>query len=130
MGRGSEAIAAMADHFGLVVERRKPILLVAVVPGAEVVQFAPGFPFLAGELQRRLIGLHPLLLQPAVGIEHRGVNHGPGIVGDDPGRVDLIRGVVIFGRSYRLILGRHPAAFHSFFWHFSRSGRVNQSGTA
>jgi len=51
-----------------------------------------------------------LLLHAAIGVGHGGVDHGAGAVGDDPGRVDLVGGIVIVLADGGLILGDQPVA--------------------
>jgi hypothetical protein len=91
------------------IHRNEPVSFVVIVPGPKIVHLALGLALLAGELKRRAVGVHPLLLYAAVGIEQGGIDHGAGAVGDDARGVDLVGSVVIFGRSHWLVLGQQFA---------------------
>jgi len=67
---------------------------VVEVAGPEIIQVRVPFPFFAGELQLRAIGISPGFLDIAVRTGGLGKNHAAAAVGDNPGGVDLIGHVI------------------------------------
>ena len=88
------------------IHRQEPVTQVVVVARAEVVELSALLPLLAGKLRPGVIGVHPHLLDAAIRVVHRAVDHRAGGIGDQAAGTDRIGGVIVLLTGLRQVFRR------------------------